>query len=330
MSICIPIVVGQLVSVIASQAQFDISKLNRSALKLLALFAAQGALTFLDISLVSQLGENLANSLRMTLYRSLLLQEMSFFDTHMQGELLGRLSVDVQEFKHAFKLVITQGLRSATQAIGAAYSLIAISGALTCSLLSSMPLIYVLMTIYGQYLRDLSRQARIADSEADGICGQALGNMKVVRAFVAESREADRYSNSIKATSHLQTQLGFHIGLFQGLNSFGIGSMTLIILYHGSYLISEGRISSGDLMAYLVATQNIQRSLAHIGILFGKVSKASGAANRIFEHAYTGPNHQIREGGLYPAIKGDIEFSNVSFKVVLSNLVSNSPQASDS
>lgn len=96
-------------------SSLSLGALNGPALRLLTLFLIQGVLTFIDISLVSRLGENLNKKLKLQLYSSLLLQDIEFYDKRMQGELLGRLNQDVSEFKHTFKLVITKGLKCVTQ-----------------------------------------------------------------------------------------------------------------------------------------------------------------------------------------------------------------------
>jgi ABC-type multidrug transport system fused ATPase/permease subunit len=62
-------------------------------------FFLLGLLTFIDISLVTRLGENVSLRLRNELYDSILRQDMAFFDIHMQGEVVGRLTQDVAEFK---------------------------------------------------------------------------------------------------------------------------------------------------------------------------------------------------------------------------------------
>ena len=68
----------------------------------------QGLLTFAYISLVSVLGERIAYGLRGQLFSALLAQDMSFFDENRTGELVGRLTNDVAEFKHAFKSCVSQ------------------------------------------------------------------------------------------------------------------------------------------------------------------------------------------------------------------------------
>ncbi len=61
--------------------------------------------------------ENLAHGLREKYFRSMMNQPVSFYDKHMTGEILGRLTTDIQEFKSSFKQAFSQGLRSFSQVI---------------------------------------------------------------------------------------------------------------------------------------------------------------------------------------------------------------------
>jgi ATP-binding cassette subfamily B (MDR/TAP) protein 8 len=81
----------------------------------LALF--QGLFTFCYITLLSIMGENLAVRLKRRLFNAYLQQDIAFFDSHKTGELMDRLTSDVQDFKSSFKLTISQGLRAVTQVI---------------------------------------------------------------------------------------------------------------------------------------------------------------------------------------------------------------------
>ncbi|KAJ3412343.1 ATP-binding cassette, sub-B (MDR TAP), member 8 [Chytridiales sp. JEL 0842] len=217
-----PSVIGELVTVVQGMTNpasgpADMSLLNAPALKLLGLFISQGFLTFIDITLVTRLGENLSLRIRRDLYDAILKQDMAFFDTHMQGEVVSRLTQDVAEFKHTFKLVITQGLKCITQVIGSAIQLFRISSSLTLALLSTMPFLYLAMNFYGVFLRRLSKAAKKGDSAASSVAGEAVSNIRTVRAFASEDRELDHYMGAATLASKVNGVLGFHIGLFQAL-----------------------------------------------------------------------------------------------------------------
>lgn len=82
--------------------------INYAALKLVFMFLSQGFMTFLDISLVSQLGENIAKRLKDDLFADLIEKELSFFDSNMQGQLSSRLNMDISEFKVSFPILLNE------------------------------------------------------------------------------------------------------------------------------------------------------------------------------------------------------------------------------
>jgi ATP-binding cassette subfamily B (MDR/TAP) protein 8 len=295
----IPIIIGKLVT--------SFSRLN--TFKLLSLVACQGVLTCLDITLVSSLGENIARAVRLDLFQSLINKPVYFHDSVMHMQLVSRLNQDVSEFKHVFKQLVTSGLQASAQVIGSVASLFYISSSLSLVLSSTMPLIYIAMNFYGSYLRQLSSIAKSSDYQAASLATEALLNIRTVKSFGTQDFELDRYKAATLESSNLANQLGFHIGVFQSLSSISIGSMILVILSYGGRLVSRGDLSVGDLMAYLVSTQNAQGSLAKLSVLFSSTFRALDSATRMLEFIDHSPK---KEGKIIP-INGQIEFKNVSF-----------------
>jgi len=152
------------------------------------------------------------------------------------------------------------------------------------------------MNLYGIYLRKLSRKAHMLEDITNFIASeviqlylfmmrhkqllnkiyiynniyyvilknyfqQAISNIRTVRSFAAEPTEMRLYQSSLNKTSDANTKLGFHIGIFQGTTNASIGSLVLMILYFGGKQVVEGSMNAGQLMTYMVAMQNTQKSL---------------------------------------------------------------------
>ncbi|KAI8393886.1 P-loop containing nucleoside triphosphate hydrolase protein [Radiomyces spectabilis] len=312
-----PVITGELITVIQAAAKgvesLSLEDLNGPALKLFTLLSAQGVFTFLHISLVSMFGENVAKRLRTRLFSAIVQQDMSFFDTHRSGELVGRLTSDVAEFKSTFKQLVTQGLKAVTQTVGSAVHLFRISAPLTLTMLATMPVLYVLLNIYGAYLRRLSKYSKGLDGQASGIAGEVLSNMRTVRAFAAEEREMEYYGNACGKVANANKHMGMHIGVFQGLTNISIGLMVLTILYRGGSLVARNEMTHGDLMTYLLSTQTAQQSLVSLGVLFGQTIKAAASAARVFEFIHLHPQVPLHGGELIHFVSGDVKFENVEF-----------------
>lgn len=95
-----------------------LSEMKGPALNLFGMYVLQSGFTFIYILLLSQIGEQMAARLRQDLFKQIIIQDLEFFDANRTGELINRLTADVQDFKSSFKQFVSQGLRSIAQLIG--------------------------------------------------------------------------------------------------------------------------------------------------------------------------------------------------------------------
>ncbi|CAL1579470.1 unnamed protein product [Knipowitschia caucasica] len=319
LNIHIPLMLGELVNVVArylrEQAGNYVQEIRVPALKLLGLYGLQGLLTSGYIVLLSRVGERVAADMRKTLFSSLLRQDVAFFDANKTGQLVNRLTADIQEFKSSFKLVISQGLRSVTQTVGCFISLYLISPKLTGLTVVVLPCLVGGGALIGSLLRKLSRAAQEQVAKATGVADEALGNVRTVKAFAMEDRELQLYALEVDKSCEMNESLGNGIAIFQGMSNVALNCIVLGTIFAGGTLISSNEMSPGDLMSFLVASQTVQRSLASISILFGQVVRGMSSGARVFEYLALQPSIPISVGGRIPfhSLIGRVEFMDVSF-----------------
>lgn len=110
-----------------------------------------------------------------------MMQDIEFFDKHRSGEIVNRLTSDIQELKSSFKILVSQGLRSFTQIVGCVISVIVISPQLTGVMVLCMPSIIFVGTLLGKSLRKLSSDAQEQASKSTAVCQEAIQNIRTVR-----------------------------------------------------------------------------------------------------------------------------------------------------
>ncbi|RZC33305.1 ATP-binding cassette sub-family B member 8, mitochondrial, partial [Asbolus verrucosus] len=147
------------------------------------------------------------------------------------------------------------------------------------------------------------------------VADEAVSNIRTVRAFAMEDQEQELFVAETELAMLLNENLGFGIGWFQAGTNIFLNGMVLITLYMGGYLLSTDKLSPGQLMAYLMASQTIQRSLGQISLLFGSVIRGLASGSRVFEYMNLQPTMPLRGGKTISEfdLKGDIEFTNVTF-----------------
>uniref|UniRef100_A0A8B9HHM1 Mitochondrial potassium channel ATP-binding subunit n=1 Tax=Astyanax mexicanus TaxID=7994 RepID=A0A8B9HHM1_ASTMX len=299
LNIQIPLMLGDLVNVVAQHLREHAGNYMRDirapALKLLGLYGLQGLLTTGYIILLSRVGERVAADMRKTLFSSLLRQDVAFFDANKIGQLVNRLTADIQEFKSSFKLVISQGLRSVTQTVGCFVSLYIISPKLTGLTVVILPCLVGAGAIIGSFLRRLSRKAQEQVKQT---------NKNVSNEFIQVDKSAA-----------MNEALGTGIAVFQGLSNIVLNCIVLGTIFAGGSLMAHNDMSPGDLMSFLVASQTVQRSLASISILFGQMVRGISAGARVFEYLALEPTIPLIGGGRIPhkSLSGRVDFMNINF-----------------
>ncbi|XP_056646697.1 mitochondrial potassium channel ATP-binding subunit isoform X1 [Diorhabda sublineata] len=320
LNIQIPQVLGGVVNVLSKfneskDTQLFIADMKKPAFKLIGMYIAQSASTFFYISMLSSLGEKMAYRMRADLFESIVKQDIAFFDQQRTGEIINRLTTDVQDFKSSFKQTVSGGLRAATQIVGCSVTLVMISPQMTLVSLLCIPSVIAVGTIFGTLLRSISRKAQAQIEKTTAVADEAVSNIRTVRAFAMEDQEIQLFNSEAELAKSLSIDLGLGIGFFQAGTNMFINGMVLSTLYMGGYLLATNQLSAGEVMAYLMASQTIQRSLAQISLLFGSVVRGVAAGSRVFEYINKMPNMSLKGGDILPneLIKGDIEFKNVYF-----------------
>lgn len=244
---------------------------------------AQSFFTFVYIYLLSNVGEQVALHIRQDLFDKMILQDVPFFDQHQTGEVVNRIMTDVQDFKHSFKQCIAQGLRSLAQLIGGAVSLFIISPHLAIFALISVPTAVFIGSSLGKRLRDLSKKSQAQNEKAAEVCQEAFSNVRTVKASACEHLEMELFQKEISESAELSQELGVGIAVFQALTNLFLNCMVLSTIYFGGHLMTTENMTAGQLMAFLVASQGVQRSLAQGSILLGTMIRGMTAGTRVFE-----------------------------------------------
>lgn len=285
------------------------------ATQLFLIYVMQSVFTGIYIATLSYTGERYATRLRQALFESVLKQDMCFFDSTKTGEIMNSLSGDVQEFKSAFKLCVSQGIKSVAQTVGCVISLYYISPKMTMWTVVILPVMLATGTMFGSFLRVLSRKAQEQAARAAGVADEALSNIRTVRSFAMEDAEAQLFKQEVDKAEHLQSTLGVGIGFFQALTNLSLNGVVLGVLYVGGTMMESNTMNAGQVMSFFVSSQMIQRSLTQLFVLFGHYVRGISAGSRVFE--LINLKHDVAITGTkrldLPTMRGDVEFRHVSF-----------------
>ena len=275
--------------------------------------AVQAIATGIRYVLFTTAGERIVTQLRRDLFTRLLEQEIAFFDERRTGELQSRLASDTTVLQNAVSVNISMALRNAATIVGGVALLFYTSPMLTAVMLCVVPPIALGAVYWGRKLRRLAREAQDALAGASSVAEETLAGIRTVRSFVAEAAEAARYGEAIERAYELQAKRIRVAALFMSsVTAAGFAVVTLV-LWYGGRMVLAGDMSVGGLTSFLVYTMLVAFSMGALTDLYADLTKASGAAERIFELLDRRPAMPHAGGETLDEVRGELRFEGVRF-----------------
>ncbi|MCO6417023.1 ATP-binding cassette domain-containing protein [Siccirubricoccus sp. KC 17139] len=300
----------------AGFANRSTSGLDVAALGMFGLVAALGIATAGRYWLVTWLGERVAADLRRQVFDHLLRLSPAWFETARTGDILSRLSADVALLQTLIGSAVSQGLRNALMAAGAFAMLLVTSLKLAGLVAIVVPLVVLPLVTFGRREKRLSRVAQERVADLGVAAEEAIYGLRTVQAFTREAAESARYAAQAEASvAAAQRRIATRSMQVLAVILLGFGAITFA-LWVGGRDVLAGRMTGGELSAFVLYAVLMASAGAQISEVWGEVQRAAGAAERLVEllevpPAITAPAHPA----LLPSpTRGRIAFEDVSFR----------------
>ena len=308
----VPMGVRELLDAVFEDANAGL--LNMLAIGLFALFILQALLSFSGNYWMEWVGERVVTDLRGNVYAHLHTLGFRFFADRRLGEITSRLTNDVGSIRSALTTSMPQLFTISFSLIGSVSLMVLLNWRLSGVIFATVPVVTIATRYFGQKIRKLSRniQDELADSTA--VAEDALGAVRLVKAFVREDFEVGRYVDSIEQLFSTARRKVVLTQVFYAGVGLMFMSTLVVIFWFGGKEVLEGRLTAGDLIAFIFYAMNISRSISQTSRLYTAVNSAAGASERIFELLDEVPEIQDREGAkALQNVEGEIAFKNLVF-----------------
>jgi len=309
-SLAAPKLIGGLVDAIVVGG--GTGAIDEAVVTLMVLFSIMGVATALRAYLFTVAGERVVTDLRAKLYRSVISQEIGFFDAERTGDLTNRLSADTTVLQNAVTVNVSMALRFLVTVLGTVIILFWMNWKLTLIMLAVVPFIAVGAALFGRWLRKLSKKVQDALAEATSVAEETIAGIRTVRAFARESQEDARYTAAVGESFRLARIRARLYAGFSGMITFLGFSAIGGVLWLGGRMVVEGGMSFGDLFSFLIYTFSLAMSLSALAGLYADFAKALGASHRVFELL----DRQSMVGGgttRLAEVAGHVRFDDVVF-----------------
>ncbi|HWL20211.1 MAG TPA: ABC transporter transmembrane domain-containing protein [Bradyrhizobium sp.] len=265
--------------------------------------------------LVMTIGERIVADLRRDVFAHLMSLSPAFFDSARSGELISRLTADTTQIKSAVGASVSVALRNVLMFVGAIMMMVITSPRLSGFVLLAIPLIVLPLVAFGRWVRRLSRNAQDTLADATAYASELVGAIRTVQAYTGERLADARFGGEVEQAYEAARTSTQARAVLTAIIIFIVFTSVVAILWIGSHDVLTGTISPGRLGQFVLYTAFAAAGLGQLSEVWGEVSAASGAAERLFEILRVRPEIAAPAAprALPKPARGDVSFENVSF-----------------
>lgn len=266
--------------------------------------------------LVSWLGERVVGDLRRDLFARVVRLGPAWFEVKRSGDVMSRISTDAQLIEQVIGSSASSALRNLLMCLGGVVMLVVTNPKLALWTLAVVPLTVIPIVVFGRQVRVLSReaQARMGDMVSEG--GETLDGVRTVQAFGQEERAAGRFAAATERAFEAAGRRIARRAIMTTLVIFIVFSAVGFLLWMGGHDVLTGRITAGDLSAFVFYAVLVASSGGAVSETIGDIQRASGAAERLAELRAEQPTIEepAHPKKLATPAKGVVDFADVSFR----------------
>lgn len=264
---------------------------------------------------VITIGERVVADIRREVFSRIAALSPSFFDVNQSGELVSRLTADTTQIKSAFGSSASLALRNLILCLGAMVMMIYTSPALSGMVLGAIPLIVFPLVAFGRSVRRRSRAAQDKLAETSAFASETIGAVRTIQAFNGEQEASQRYGATVEFAYEAARNAIRSRALLTGVGILLVFGSIVGVLWYGAQNVLAGTMSAGTLGQFVLYAVLLASSLGQLSEVWGDLSQAGGAAERLMELLNEVPAIRDPEApiALPSPARGEVEFDNVSF-----------------
>ncbi|MFI4949603.1 MAG: ABC transporter transmembrane domain-containing protein [Caulobacterales bacterium] len=264
---------------------------------------------------VTKLGERVVADLRKATYAHILTLDPAFFLMTRTGEVLSRLTTDIQIVENLLTTSISVSLRNLLMLVGGLAYMLVVSPRLTALVLVTVPLIIAPLFLFGRQVRKLTASTQDQFAAAIGHAGETLDALEIVQAFGREASGAARFGEAVEASFRTSLRRMAARAVMTAAVIALIFCGVVWIVWLGVTALFAHQMTVGALFQFAILAVMSASSVGALGETWGDVQKAAGAMERVSEILAARPGIAAppRPRALPEPPRGEVALENVTF-----------------
>jgi subfamily B ATP-binding cassette protein MsbA len=281
---------------------------------LLVVIFGKGFFTFLSSFFMRSIGHKIVKKIRDDLYERLIYQSADFYDSIATGELMSRLTSDVDKIQEAVSGSMGDFIRELFTLFALFIAIFFIDWRLALASFIIAPLALIPLMAFSRQLKKKGLLNQIKMAKIFNLLHETITGNKIVKSFTMEKFEIKKFFRATLSYFKTSLKLAWIGSLSSPFMEFMGGILGAFILVVGTKRIAQGHISAGDFGSFLMAVFLMYNPIKRLSRANNRIQQGVACYERIQE--LMGRESQIRDHPKaypLPAIKGEVKFENVYF-----------------
>lgn len=294
--------------------RMDMPQIYRYCLLLLFFYVCSSLMSYIvNVSMIT-LSRKITYTLRRDVFNHLVTLPVSYFDTNTTGDILSRISYDIDTINASLSNDVVQVVSSSVTIVGSLVMMLRISPPLVLVFTVTIPLALVLASYLTKMVQPMFRARSKAAGELNGYVEEMISGQKTLRAYAQEERVIKDMNVQNKKLVDAYYRTDYYASIM-GPSTNAINNLALaLISVFGAILYLRGHINIGGISAFVLYSRKFTGPIREIAEIYGELQSSLAAAERVFRILDEAAEPADRENALELLhAEGNVELSHVSF-----------------
>ncbi len=303
-----------LMAKITGTGGIDFGYIGKILLIVLGLYVFSFLFSLIQGLTMSSITQKLCYKLRKDITEKIDRMPLKYFESRTNGEVLSRITNDVDTFGNGFNQSVTQLITSVTTMIGVVIMMLTISPLMTLITLLILPISLIFISFVMKKSQKYFKQQQAYLGHINGQVEENYAGHLVVKAFGKENDVISEFDSTNKVLYESAWKSQFLSGLMMPVMQF-VGNLGYVgVAISGAFLAVKGTIEIGDILAFITYVRNFTQPMQQIAQVTNMMQSMAAAAERVFEFLEEEEEDQVTENAVSAEnISGVVDFTHVSF-----------------
>ncbi len=299
---------------IAGTGGIDFGKVGAILLTVLALYGISALFSFIQGIVMSGISNDVSYSLRKDLSRKINRVPLKYFESRPYGEVLSRITNDIDTLQQGINQSITQLISSLTMIVGVLVMMLTINVIMTLVTLVILPVSIVVVSVIMKFSQKYFRGQQKFLGQVNGQVEEVFSGQNVVKAYNREEASIDQFEKSNEKLYEAGWKAQFFSGMMMPLMQF-IGNLGYVVVaIMGGFFVINGTIAVGDIQSFFQYIRSFTQPIQQIAQIMNMLQSSVAASERVFEFLDEEEEEQTVEDPVDPtSIEGSVTFDHVCF-----------------